>query len=413
MGHARPARGAGRGEEARHHQGGHRPHDLHRRVQPHVPRSRHGVHGRMGGPHAPHGLLGEHGGSVRHLRQQVHRNPLVAAAPALRQGAPLQGLHHPALLARRGNGPLDPRAEPARMLPRREGHHLHGAVPRRARRPERSPLRRGPRRERRAARSRSGRHLLPGMDHNPLDAALEHGAGRRSGHPLREAQVPQPLHTAAAVRHPGRKPRELLLRRQERPRLRTDGARMDGPRTGRHGHPLRAAAAVGETRGGRRRRRLARRLAAGVPRDRGRLRDHRGRYGHRAHRPDVRCGRRPRGPRRRHPVALHDQPQGRDTPHGGPHGQILPHRGARRRLRARMRRTRVCRIRRPLGEERLRSAVQRRRKVRRSRRTGRRVARPLHLHTYTAIPTAGARTSRCSTTPSTRGSSAPRRSRSA
>ena len=61
---------------------------------------------------------------------------------ALRQGAALQGLHHPALLARRRNGSLDPRTEPARLLPRREGHDLHVAVPRDPRREERETLRR-------------------------------------------------------------------------------------------------------------------------------------------------------------------------------------------------------------------------------------------------------------------------------
>ena len=46
------------------------------------------------------------------------------------------------LLARRRNGPLDPRTEPARLLPRREGHDLHVAVPRDPRREERETLRR-------------------------------------------------------------------------------------------------------------------------------------------------------------------------------------------------------------------------------------------------------------------------------
>ena len=62
------------------------------------------------------------------LRQQIHRNPLVASETALRQGATLQRLHHPALLAGRRHGTFDPRAEPAGLLPRREGYHLHGAV---------------------------------------------------------------------------------------------------------------------------------------------------------------------------------------------------------------------------------------------------------------------------------------------
>ena len=142
MGHSRTARGTGRREEARHHQGRHRQEDLHRGVQPHVPRGGDGVHGQVGGPHAQDGLLGQHGRPVHHLRQQIHRDAVVAPEAALRQGPALQGLHHPALLARRRNGPLDPRTEPARLLPRREGHDLHVAVPRDPRREERETLRR-------------------------------------------------------------------------------------------------------------------------------------------------------------------------------------------------------------------------------------------------------------------------------
>ena len=214
MGHPRTARGAGRREETRHHQGGHRQEDLHRGVQPHVPRGGDGVHGQVGEPHAQDGLLGQHGRSVHHLRQQVHRDAVVAPQAALRQRPALQGLHHPALLARRRNGTLDPRTEPAGLLPRREGHDLHVAVPRDPRREERETL-----------RWRRGRPLLPGLDHHAVDAAFEHRAGRRPGDRIREGQVPQPLHRPAADGHPGQGPAGFLLHQEDGRHVRDRGKR--------------------------------------------------------------------------------------------------------------------------------------------------------------------------------------------
>ncbi len=79
-----------------------------------------GVHGQVGGPHAQDGLLGQHGRPVHHLRQQIHRETLWWLLKQLfDKGLLYKGLHHPALLARRRNGSLDPRTEPARLLPRR------------------------------------------------------------------------------------------------------------------------------------------------------------------------------------------------------------------------------------------------------------------------------------------------------
>ena len=179
MGHPRPARGAGRREEARHHEGGHRPPHLHRGVQPHVPRGRHGVHGRVGGSYAQDGLLGQHGRPLHHLRQQIHRDAVVAAQAALRQGPALQGLHDPALLAGRRHGPLDARTEPAGLLPRRQGHDRRRAVPH-------------PRPE--ARNDGLGHPLLPGLDHDAVDPALEHGALRRPENRLRGRALVQPLH---------------------------------------------------------------------------------------------------------------------------------------------------------------------------------------------------------------------------
>ena len=66
-------------KETRHHQGGHRAHNLHRGVQPRLPRGGDGVHGPVGRTHAQNGLLGQYGRPLHHLRQQIHRNPLVAS----------------------------------------------------------------------------------------------------------------------------------------------------------------------------------------------------------------------------------------------------------------------------------------------------------------------------------------------
>lgn len=48
MGHARTACRVRRRKETRHHQGGHRAHNLHRGVQPRLPRGGDGVHGACG-----------------------------------------------------------------------------------------------------------------------------------------------------------------------------------------------------------------------------------------------------------------------------------------------------------------------------------------------------------------------------
>ena len=244
---------------------------------------------------------------------------MVAAQAALRKGPALQGIHLPALLAGRRNRPLVARAQPARMLPRREGHDRRRAVPH-------------PRPQARDAGL--GNALLPGMDHDPLDPAVEHRALRRPEDRLRGREELQPLHGREDDRRAGQGPalralqqegrghrtRGVQARRQARPvpgrgRIRRSGAR---------GHALRAAPALGEARRGGCRRKLEDRHGQGLPRHRGGLRHHRGRYGHRTHRPDVRSRRRLRGARRGHPVALHDQPQGRNPPDGRPHGKILP-----------------------------------------------------------------------------------------
>ena len=68
------------------------------------------------------------------------------------------------LFAGGGYGLEHARVEPTGVLPRREGHDLHGAVP-------------DPGSE--AGDGRVWRSLFPGVDHDPLDVAFQHGALRR------------------------------------------------------------------------------------------------------------------------------------------------------------------------------------------------------------------------------------------
>ena len=179
-----------------------------------------------------------------------------------------------------------------------------------------------------------------------MDAAFEHGAGRRPCDRIREGQVPQPLHRPAADGHSGQRATGFLLHQEDGRHIRDHGGELERSRAGRH--PLRAADPVGEA--GRRR----------LPRDRRRLRDHLGRYGHRAHRPDVRRRRRPRGQGRRHPAALHGRPRGQEPADGRQAGQILfdrrPRPGVREDARRRREIRGVCG---PLREERLRRAAER------------------------------------------------------
>ncbi len=55
------------------------------RIQCRLPQGRHEVHQGVGRPDAQDGLLGGHEGPVHHLRQPLHRNPVVAAETALQE----------------------------------------------------------------------------------------------------------------------------------------------------------------------------------------------------------------------------------------------------------------------------------------------------------------------------------------
>ena len=121
LGYPRPPGGTGCGEEARHHQGRHRHEDFRGRVQRHLPQGSDEIHQGAGEHDAARGLLGGHERPVHHLRQPLHRNPLVPAEGHLRQGSPVQGLHHPALFPDGRHRSELPRAQPARLLQGRDG----------------------------------------------------------------------------------------------------------------------------------------------------------------------------------------------------------------------------------------------------------------------------------------------------
>ncbi len=125
------------------------------------------IHRRMGKTHISDGILGRHVGPLCNIRQPVHRVRMVAPVTDLSERPAIQRLHHTAIFSGGGHRPVDPRTEPARMLPRRQGHHLHSPV--HLHRPA-------------AADDRMGHTLLPCMDHHPMDPAEQHGAMCRSVH---------------------------------------------------------------------------------------------------------------------------------------------------------------------------------------------------------------------------------------
>ena len=118
-------------------------------VHPPLPRVGDALHRRLGEDDRAHGLLGEHARRLLHPRQRLHRVGVVAAPADLGQGPHLPGLQGGAL-------------RPA---------HRRDAVIARGR--ARVPGGRGPV-DRRALPGRGRRrHVVPGMDHHPVDPAVE------------------------------------------------------------------------------------------------------------------------------------------------------------------------------------------------------------------------------------------------
>ena len=128
LGYTRTARRIRRGEETRYNQGGYRQENQRGRLQRRMPAGGNEIYQGVDEPHQADGLLGGSGAPVYHLRQQVYRNALVPAQAVIYQGIPLQGLHHPALLAYGRYGTQFARAQPARLLPRYKRHHLYRQV---------------------------------------------------------------------------------------------------------------------------------------------------------------------------------------------------------------------------------------------------------------------------------------------
>ena len=83
LGHTRSARRTRRGKDARYHQRGYRQKNQCGRIQRRLPPRGDEIYQRVDGTHPENGLLGRFGQSVYHLRQQIHRNALVAASATL------------------------------------------------------------------------------------------------------------------------------------------------------------------------------------------------------------------------------------------------------------------------------------------------------------------------------------------
>ena len=205
----------------------------------------------MAKPYRTHRLLGGYGRSVHYLRQPLYRDPVVAPQGNLRQGTSLQRQVHTAVFPGRWHRPQQPRAQPAGLLPRCQGHNLHRPV----------------------QGDRGGGPVLPRLDHHPVDPAVQYGALRGTEHRLREGKVLQSIHRSACHLHRGPGSRGYAIQRENSIRSASGG--NEGQRT--RGNALRTAHPL-------------------VPSGRGRiqgdcrgLRVHRGRNRNSAHRADLRC----------------------------------------------------------------------------------------------------------------------------
>ena len=259
-----PGRARGREGARLRRQEGHRG-LRHRGVQREVPRVGAAARRRVRRPHRAHGLLGRHGRRLLDHGPAVRRERVVVAQADLRQGPARAGPPGLAVLPAVRHGAVRPRARAGL----RDGRRPVGLRPhaRHRGRPRRPAPRPG------AAR----------LDHDAVDARVQH---RVRGEPRRRLR-----------RHPHGRRRDAARRggaARRRARRGLHGAR-DRPRRGPRGDAVLAAV---------RARRLPRDRRAGSHRARGRLRDDRGRLGHRA---------RGAGVRRRGPRAVpHLRPPGRE-----------------------------------------------------------------------------------------------------
>ncbi len=185
LGHPRPARRGGGGEAARHHgQGPDRVTGGHRRVHPAVPRVGAQLRRRVEEPDRAHRLLDRHRRCLLDVLDRVRRGGVVEPQEPLDPGAALRGHQGGALLPAVRDRPEQPRARPARRVPRGGRRVRLRAAP---------GIRRGPGGRPAAPDPRAGlprRPLAGGVDHHPVDAALQHRGGRRGRPRLRGGRRP-------------------------------------------------------------------------------------------------------------------------------------------------------------------------------------------------------------------------------
>ena len=240
VGLPRPARG-GRGREGARvlGQGADRGR-RHRGVQRQVPGVGAALRGRLRGPHPPHRHVARRRRCVLDDVESLHRERLVVLRPDVGERGHRRGLQGRPLLRPLRHRAVEPRARPARGVPRR--HRGVGVRP---------------------LPGARGRLRPPGVDHHAVDAAVEHGGrgrarprvrpGRPSGASRRRDGRVTGRGRARARRRdrgtdPRRRPRRPPLRAALRPAPPRSGDR--GPLPGRRRRSRPAARRAWRCRGG-------------------------------------------------------------------------------------------------------------------------------------------------------------------
>jgi len=181
VGHPRAARRGRGGEAAGHHgQEPDRGTGGHRRVHPALPRVGAQLRRRVEGPHPADRLLDRHRRRLLDVLDRVRRGGLVQPEGPLGPGPAVRGHQGGAVLPALWHGAVQPRARAARRLPGR-GRRV-GLCPlppgRRGHRPGRPPAP-GP------GADHPGGAVAGGVDHDPVDAGVQHRCGGGPGARLR------------------------------------------------------------------------------------------------------------------------------------------------------------------------------------------------------------------------------------
>ena len=172
VGHPRPARRGGGREAARHHrQAPDRGRGRDRRVHPPVQGVGAELRGGVEDPHRAHRLLDRHRRRLLDLRPGVRRVGLGQPEEPVGPGPALRGHQGRALLPPVRHGAEQPRAGPARRLPGGGGRVGLRALPA----DRRGRSRRCPGRHPRP--DLAGRPVTGGVDHHPVDPAVQHRRG--------------------------------------------------------------------------------------------------------------------------------------------------------------------------------------------------------------------------------------------